>query len=183
MERFIEYMRSNYREIFNVNEVDDLPLILLTEVINQSVLRGATRISVTYDGKVICVKDNAKPYDDDMEFEVRPRGVGMMDPKRQRLFRILDRQWGKQPLATVNALCKDFTLISSEGERMKSLVCKDGLVVSYKEEKIGIGDGNMVIMRAFLFAESFDNDVLEELLEVMEYRLPHVTFQYNRKNQ
>ena len=57
MERFIEYMRTNYRAVFNVNEVVDLPLILLTEVINQSVLRGATRISVTFDGKVICIKD------------------------------------------------------------------------------------------------------------------------------
>ncbi len=179
MERFIEYMRTNYRTVFNVNEVDDLPLILLTEVINQSVLRGATRISVTYDGKVICVKDNAKPYDDDLEYEIRPRSIGMMDPKRRRLFRILDRQWGNQTLATVNVLCKDFKLISSQGERMKSLVCKDGLVVSNKEENIGIGDGNMVIMRAFLCAELLDGEVLEELLETIESRLPHVTFQYN----
>ena len=62
---------------------------------------------------------------------------------------------------------------------MKSLVCKDGLVVSNKEENIGIGDGNMVIMRAFLCAELLDGEVLEELLETIESRLPHVTFQYN----
>ena len=51
MERFIAYIRENYRKVFNVNEIDDLPLILLTEVINQSVLRGANKISVTFDGK------------------------------------------------------------------------------------------------------------------------------------
>ena len=82
----------------------------------------------------------------------------------------------------VNALCKDFTLISSQGERIKSLICEGGLVVSNKEGVIGIGDGNMVIMRAFLCAELLDGEVLEELLETMESRLPHVTFQYNKKN-
>lgn len=176
-------MRENYRKVFNVNEINDLPLILLTEVINRSVLRGATKISITYDGKVICVKDNAKPYEyRSLSGEVTVHGVGMMDPKRQRFFRIMDRQWGRDTMAAVNALCSDFTLISSEGEKMQSVVCKDGLVVSDKEGKIGIGDGNMVIMRAFMGADDLDADVIEDLLDYIEYRLPNVKFQYNKKN-
>lgn len=182
MESFIAYIRENYRKVFNVNEIDDLPLILLTEVINQSVLRGANKISVTFDGKVICVKDNARPYEyRSLSGVVSVRGVGMMGPTQQRYSRIMDRQWGRDTMATVNALCADFTLISSEGEKMQSVICKDGLVVSDKEGNISIGDGNMVIMRAFRGADLLEAKDIELLMEYIEYRLPQIQFQYNSK--
>ena len=36
-----EYVRNSWREYLNVKEADDLPYVLLTEAINQSVMRGA----------------------------------------------------------------------------------------------------------------------------------------------
>ena len=179
MERFIAYMRENYRDVFNVNELDDLPLILLTEVINQSVLRGANKIRITYDGKVICVKDNARPYEyRSLSGVVSVSGVGMVDPIQRRFFRIMDRQWNRNTMAMVNALCTDFTLISSEGEKMQSVICKDGLVVSDKEGNISIGDGNMVIMRAFRGADLIEAKHIEMLMEYIRYHLPQIQFQY-----
>lgn len=182
MESFIAYIRDNYRKVFNVNEIDDLPLILLTEVINLSVLRGANKICVTYDGKVICVKDNARPYEyRSLSGVVSVRSVGMMDPIYQRFSRIMDRQWSRDTMATVNALCTDFTLISSEGEKMQSVICKDGLVVSDKDGDIGIGDGNMVIMRAFRGADLLEAKDIETMMEYIENHLPQIQFQYISK--
>ena len=179
MERYIAYMRENYRDVFNVNEIDDLPLILLTEVINQSVLRGANKISITYDGKVICVKDNARPYEyRSLSGVVSVSSVGMVDPIQRRYYRIMDRQWNRNTMATVNALCTDFTLISSEGEKMQSVICKDGLVVSDKEGNISIGNGNMVIMRAFRGADLIEAKHIEMLMEYIGYHLPQIQFQY-----
>ena len=40
---------------------------------------------------------------------------------------------------------------------------------------------NTVIMKAFL--ESIDADVLGNMLDLMSYRIPHVTLTYNRNNQ
>lgn len=182
MEHFIKHIRENYRETFDVKEIDDLPLILLTEVINQSVLRGANKINVTFDGKVICVKDNARPYEyRSLRGVVSVPSVGMMDPKQRRYSRIIDRKWNRDTIANVNALCADFTLVSSNGEMLQSIVCKDGLVVSDKEEKIGTGDGNMVIMRAFRGAELLEAKHIEELMENIEYLLPQIQFKYKCK--
>ena len=184
MEYFIKHIRENYRASFDVKEIDDLPLILLTEVINKSVLRGANKISVTYNGKVICVKDNARPFEYRcLRGIVSVHGVGMMDPKQQRYSRIMDRQWGWDTMVTVNALCSDFTLISSQGENMQSIICKDGLVVSDKEGKNGIPDGNMVIMRAFRGADLIEAKHIKELMENIEFFLPQIQFQYIGKKQ
>ena len=62
-----EYVRNSWRENLNVKEADDLPYVLLTEAINQSVLRGATEIYVTYDGRSILVSDNAEPFEGKLE--------------------------------------------------------------------------------------------------------------------
>ena len=63
----------------------------------------------------------------------------------------------------------------------KLFVCKDGIVESFKTEKLNFGQGNTVIMKAFL--ESIDSDVLGDMLEMMECRIPHVALTYNRKNR
>ena len=64
---------------------------------------------------------------------------------------------------------------------MQSVICKDGLVVSDKEGNISIGDGNMVIMRAFRGADLLEAKDIETLMEYIEYRLPQIQFQYNSK--
>ena len=184
MQEFVEYIRTNYRRVYNVVEVNDLPLVLVTEVINQSVLRGATRIEVSFDGKVVLIRDNAKPFEYRLDSEVvyHQHGMeGIANDETRRLKRILTRQWGDRPYAIVNALCSDFTFISSDSERTQTVVCKDGIVESFKTEKLSLGQGNTVIMKAFL--ETIDADVLGDMLEMMECRIPHVAITYNRNNQ
>lgn len=184
MQDYVEYIRANYRRVYHVEEVNDLPLVLVTEVINQSVLRGATRIEVTFDGKVVLIRDNAKSFEYRLDSELvyhRHGMEGIANDETRRLGRILKRQWGDHPYATVNALCSEFTFMSSDGERAQIVVCKDGIVESFKTEKLNLGQGNTVIMKAFL--ESIDSDVLGDMLEMMECRIPHVAITYNRKNR
>ena len=79
MQYYVEYIRANYRRVYNVEEVNDLPLVLVTEVINQSVLRGATRIEVTFDGKVVLIRDNAKPFEYRLDSELVYHRHGKMN--------------------------------------------------------------------------------------------------------
>ena len=177
MEEFVKRIRENYRKEFNVIEVNDLPLVLLTEVINQSILRGATRIRVGFDGQVLFVGDDSKPYaDDDILWRLTPHAEGMMSPDRRRMFRILDRQWVNPPYAIVNALCSEFKLIASKGERLHCVVCKDGIVESDNIGEVGIGDGNMVIMDPMIEPQESDAEVIGEMVEEMAFRFPQVRF-------
>ena len=61
MKNYVKRIRESYRKELNVIEVNDLPLVLMTEVINQSILRGATKITVSFDGTIMMVHDNAVP--------------------------------------------------------------------------------------------------------------------------
>ena len=70
MKNYVKRIRESYRKELNVIEVNDLPLVLMTEVINQSILRGATKITVSFDGTIMMVQDNAVPLEDD-EFYIR----------------------------------------------------------------------------------------------------------------
>ncbi len=184
MQDYVEYIRANYRRVYHVEEVNDLPLVLVTEVINQSVLRGATKIEVTFDGKVVLIRDNAKSFEYRLDSEVVYHQYGMdgiANDETRRLKRILMRQWGDRPYAIVNALCSEFTFMSSDRDRTQTVVCKDGIVESFKTEKLSLGQGNTVIMKAFL--ETLDADVLGDMLEMMECRIPHVAITYNRNNR
>lgn len=185
MKEFVEYFRENYRRVYNVEEVNDLPLILVTEVINQSVLRGATRIEVTFDGRVVIIRDNAMPFKYRLDSEVVYHMYGMdgiANDETRRIKRILMRQWGAYPYAAVNALCSEFTFMSSDNERTQTVVCKDGIVESFKTEKISLGQGNTVIMKAF--QELIDADILGDMLDtMMACRIPHVAITYNHNNQ
>ena len=164
MKEFVEYFRENYRRVYNVEEVNDLPLILVTEVINQSVLRGATRIEVTFDGRVVIIRDNAMPFKYRLDSEVVYHMYGMdgiANDETRRIKRIL---------------------MPSDNERTQTVVCKDGIVESFKTEKISLGQGNTVIMKAF--QELIDADVLGDMLDtMMACRIPHVAITYNHNNQ
>ena len=182
MERYVEYIRANYRKEFNVIEVNDLPLVLLTEVINQSILHGATWIKVTTDGKVFLVHDNAKPYeDDDLQWMLTCHHEGIMSPERRRMFRILDRQWANPPYCTVNALCTEFKLIVSKGDWMRCIVCRDGIVVSDRTENVGVGDGNLVIMDPMIVPEVDETEIIAEMMEQISVRFPQVSIEFKSK--
>ena len=175
MEDYVKRIRENYRKDFNVIEVNDLPLVLLTEVINQAILRGATKIKVGFDGAVIFVKDNAAPYeDDDILWRLTPHAEGRMDPRWRRMHRILNRQWTFPPLCTVNALCTEFKLIVSKGDIMRCVVCKDGEVVSDNTGEVGVGDGNLIIMDPMIAPEKSDAELMSVMMEVIEERFPQV---------
>ena len=179
MEDYVKRIRESYRKDFNVIEVNDLPLVLLTEVINQAILRGATRIKVGFDGQVLFVGDNAKPFeDDDMLWRLTPHSEGMMSPERRRMFRILDRQWTTPPYAIVNALCTEFKLIASKGDRIHCIVCRDGIVVSDNIGEVGIGDGNMVIMEPMIEASESDTEMIGEMMEIIQDRFPQVAINF-----
>lgn len=183
MERYVEHIRANYRKEFNVIEVNDLPLVLLTEVINQSILHGATRIKVTTDGKVFLVHDNAKPYEDeDLQWMLTCHHEGIMSPERRRMFRILDRQWANPPYCTVNALCTEFKLIVSKGDWMRCIVCRDGIVVSDRTENVGVGDGNLVIMDPMIVPEVDETEIIAEMMEQISVRFPQVAIEFKSKN-
>lgn len=182
MEQFVRQIRASYRTALNVTEVNDLPLVLLTEVINQSILHGATQITVTSDGKVFLVKDNAKPYgDDDLPWMLTCRHEGMMDAPLRRMFRILDRQWASPPFCAVNALCSEFKLIVSKGERTRCIVCRDGIVVSDKVGDLGLGDGNLVIMDPMIAAGDDDMKILADMMAQIESRFPQVRIECRTK--
>lgn len=182
MEEFVKHIRETYRKEFNVIEVNDLPLVLLTEVINQSILRGATRLRVGFDGQVLFVGDDAKPYeDDDILWILTPHAEGMMSPERRRMFRILDRQWTTPPYAIVNALCTEFKLIASKGEHFHCVICKDGIVVSDNITDVGVGDGNLVFMTPFIEPSMDDADVMEEMMELISERFPQVKIDFKKK--
>ena len=100
-----EYVRNSWREYLNVKEADDLPYVLLTEAINQSVLRGATEIYVTYDGRSILVSDNAEPFEGKLE-SLLHESIGMMNDEAAHIHRLANRQWNPRPYAVINALCK-----------------------------------------------------------------------------
>lgn len=177
MEDYVKRIRETYRKEFNIIEVNDLPLVLLTEVINQSILRGATRIRVGFDGQVLFVGDDAKPYeDDDILWRLTPHSEGIMSPKRRRMFRILDRQWTNPPFAIVNALCSEFKLIASKGDRIHCVVCKDGIVESDNIGEVGIGDGNMVIMDPMIEPQESDAEIIGEMMEQIAFEFPHIKF-------
>ena len=180
MEDIIKSFRESYRRDLNVIEVNDLPFALLTEVINQSVLRGATKVSVTFDGNVFCVKDNAAPieYRLDSEVVLRPRSEGMASDQTRRLHRILGRQWDNSVYAKVCALCSRFTFITSQGEHLRSIDCRDGIAVACNESDLGIGDGNMVVMRAFVGADDIDKEFVDYVVEAISERFLHVSFKF-----
>ena len=182
MKNYVKRIRESYRKELNVIEVNDLPLILLTEVINQSILRGATKIKVSFDGAILMVHDNAAPLeDDDIMWRVTCRHEGMMSPERRRMFRILDRQWSSPPYAAVNALCKKFKLIVSKGNRLHSIICNDGIVTSDNIGEVGIGDGNMVIMEPMIEASGTDTTMIGEMMELIQERFPQVTITFRTR--
>ena len=182
MKNYVKRIRESYRKELNVIEVNDLPLVLMTEVINQSILRGATKITVSFDGTIMMVHDNAVPLeDDDMLWRVTCRHEGMMSPERRRMFRILDRQWSSPPYATVNALCKKFKLIVSKGNRLHSIICNDGIVTSDNIGEVGIGDGNMVIMEPMIEASGTDTTMIGEMMELIQERFPQVTITFRTR--
>ena len=182
MKNYVKLIRESYRKELNVIEVNDLPLILLTEVINQSILRGATKITVSFDGTIMMIHDNAELLDDDdIMWRVICRHEGMMNPERRRMFRILDRQWSSPPYATVNALCKKFKLIVSKGNRLHSIICNDGIVTSDNIGEVGIGDGNMVIMEPMIEASDTDTTMIGEMMELIQERFPQVTITFRTR--
>ena len=182
MKNYVKRIRESYRKELNVIEVNDLPLVLMTEVINQSILRGATKNTISFDGTIMMVHDNAVPLeDDDMLWRVTCRHEGMMSPERRRMFRILDRQWSSPSYATVNALCKKFKLIGSKGNRLHSIICNDGIVTSDNIGEVGIGDGNMVIMEPMIEASGTDTTMIGEMMELIQERFPQVTITFRTR--
>ena len=182
MKEYVERLRANYRKEYNVIEVNDLPLVLLTEVINQSILHGATKLKVGFDGKVLFVHDNAAPYKDkDLLWMLSCHHEGMMSPTLRRMFRILNRQWAEPPYCNVNALCSEFKLIVSKGDKMRCIVCRDGIVVSDNVGELGIGDGNMVIMDPMIEPIDEDAEIIGEMMEQIQFRFPQVTIEYKSK--
>ena len=90
MKNYVKRIRESYRKELNVIEVNDLPLVLMTEVINQSILRGATKITVSFDGTIMMVHDNAVPLeDDDMLWRVTCRHEKLIVSKGNRLHSII----------------------------------------------------------------------------------------------
>ena len=182
MEEYVKRIRETYRKELNIIEVNDLPLALLTEVINQSILRGATKIKVAFDGTILMVHDNAKPMeDDDILWRLTCHHEGMMSPERRRMFRILDRQWAFPPYAAVNALCKEFKLIVSKGDRLRCIVCNDGIVTSDNIGEVGIGDGNMVVMEPMIEASESDTEMIGEMMEIIQDRFPQVAISFRTR--
>lgn len=184
MKDYVERIRANYRTQMNVIEVNDLPLALLTEVINQSILHGATRLQVIFDGDVLSVRDNARPYeDDDMLWMLTCHHEGMMSPSRRRMFRLLDRQWATPPYCAVNALCTEFKLIVSKDERTRIIVCRDGIVVSDNVAELGLGDGNVVIMDPMIVPQEEDAEIIGEMMEQISVRFPQVKIDFKSKKR
>ena len=182
MEEYVKRIRETYRKELNIIEVNDLPLVLLTEVINQSILRGATKIKVAFDGTILMVHDNASPLeDDDILWRLTPHAEGMMSPERRRMFRILDRQWANPPYAAVNALCKEFKLMVSKSDKLRCVVCNDGIVTSDNVGEVGIGDGNMVIMEPMIEASESDTEMIGEMMEIIQDRFPQVAINFRTR--
>ena len=175
-----EYVRNSWREYLNVKEADDLPYVLLTEAINQSVLRGATEIYVTYDGRSILVSDNAEPFEGKLE-SLLHESIGMMNDEAAHIHRLANRQWNPRPYAVINALCKRFTLMSADDGVLKSVICEDGEITSSSTTKVDVKRGNVVIMDPMLFMENVRAEFMENLLEYINYDLPKVTIVFTSK--
>ena len=175
-----EYVRNSWRENLNVKEADDLPYVLLTEAINQSVLRGATKITVTLDSRSILVSDNAEPFEGKLE-SLLHESVGIMNDETAHIRRLASRQWNPRPYAVINALCKRFTLISADGAILKSVICEDGEITSSSRVKVDVSRGNVAIMDPMLFMENVRAEFMENLLEYINYDLPRVTIVFTSK--
>lgn len=175
-----EYVRNSWRETLNVKEADDLPYVLLTEAINQSVLRGATDISVTFDGRTILVMDNAEPFEGKLE-NLLHESIGMMNEEAAHIRRLANRQWNPRPYAVINALCKRFTLLSGDGSILKSVICEDGEITTSSTTKLDVKRGNVVIMDPMLFMENVRTEFMENLIEYISYDFPKVTIQFKSK--
>ena len=175
-----EYVRNSWRETLNVKEADDLPYVLLTEAINQSVMRGATKITVTLDGRSIFVSDNAEPFEGKLE-SLLHESIGMMNDETAQIRRLASRQWSPRPYAVINALCKRFTLISADGAILKSVICEDGEITSSSSVKVDVSRGNVVIMDPMLFMENVIAEFMENLIEYISYDFPKVTILFTSK--
>ena len=175
---FVNIIRETWRESFDVKEADDLPYVLLTEVINQSIIRGATVIEVSYDGRSISVKDNAAPFEERLESLLND-GLGMMNEEARRLYRLTDRQWGRNPYTVINALCHNFTLVSGSNDRMRTVICEDGEIVSSSDVKVSIGRHNVVTFVPFLFMEAVSPRFMGRLLDYIAPKFPQLTILYN----
>ena len=175
---FVSIVRNSWRESLNVKEADDLPYVLLTEVINQSIIRGATVIEVSYDGRSISVKDNAAPFEESLESLLND-GLGIMNKEARRLYRLTDRQWGRNPYTVINALCHNFTLVSEGDDRMRTVICEDGEIVSSSDVKVGIGKHNVITFVPFLFMEAVSSRFIERLLDYIAPKFPQLTILFN----
>ena len=173
--RFIEEIRESWRKALDVKEADDLPYVLLTEAVNQSVLRGATRIDITYDSRTISVTDDAAPFGGRLESLLQP-AVGIMNDEARHLLRLTERQWRRCPYGIISALCKSFKLVSCDGDTLRSITCEDGEVTSSSTSKVSIGSRNVVFMVPMLFADNVRPEFMENLVNHIAYLFPQVTF-------
>lgn len=177
---FTENIRNSWREILDVKEADDLPYVLLTEAINKSVLRGARNISVTYDGSTILVTDDAEPFDGKLE-SLLHYSVGIMNEEAAHIRRLAERQWIPCPYAVINALCKRFTILSSDGKTLRSVICEDGEITHSATEKVDFKRGNVFIIDPMLFMENVSAELMGNLLEYISYDFPKVTIRFKSK--
>ena len=175
---FVSIIRDTWRESLNVKEADDLPYVLLTEVVNQSIIRGATAIEVSYDGRSVSIKDNAAPFEERLESLLND-GLGMMNEEARRLYRLTDRQWGRNPYTVINALCHSFTLVSGGDDRMRTVICEDGEIVSSSDVKVSIGRHNVVTFVPFLFMEAVSPRFMGRVLDYITPKFPQLTILYN----
>ena len=178
----VNIIRDTWRESLDVKEADDLPYVLLTEVINQSIIRGATVIEVSYDGRSISVKDNAAPFEESLESLLND-GLGMMNEEARRLYRLTDRQWGRNPYTVINALCHNFTLVSGGNDRMRTVICEDGEIVSSSDVRVSIGRHNVVTFVPFLFMEAVSPGFMGRLFDYIAPKFPQLTILYNSSIQ
>lgn len=160
-EEYVSHIRSCWKEKLGVINDEDLPYVLILEVIKISLLHKASFVRISYNARwnTIHIETNSYPVESRPDFQV---GNYCGEPCIPYISCLFEREWGEGgEYAVINALCKRFAFVSGK----RSIRCKDGEKVECPIPG-AVYAGIRIVMTPFVSAP-FDEDVVKKLLSVV----------------
>ena len=178
-----DYYRREWASVLQVGKPEELPLKMLSECINQSILSGADRIEVSFSQEEgFTVKDNSfglnswKKGDNLMEM-VFPNPPGMADDGNALISRVAAYQWGGG-YALVNCLSSMFRITSCRKKQLYVVSCKDGVLHDSENGDLPGAYGRIVRFLPFKFIETVNRPLVEKLLVAIGRLFPDISLSF-----
>ena len=157
-EEYVNHIRWCWKERLRVLNEEDLPYVLISEVINIAILNKASFIRVSHNrnAKTITIETNQLSRNTRPVFQVCNYCGESIIPYLSYLY---ERQWGEGgEYAMINALCTHFYYIQSK----KSIKCNNGIPIEMLESNVE-HDGTKVVFTPFIDVE-LNDEVVRKLL-------------------